>query len=51
MILHETLHELHKKKQNGMVFKIDFEKAYDKVCWDFMQQVLRMKGFYPTWCN
>jgi len=51
VILHETLHELHKKKQNGMVFKIDFEKAYDKVCWDFMQQVLRMKGFYPTWCN
>ena len=51
VILHETLHELHKKKQNGMVFKIDFEKAYDKVRWDFMQQVLRMKGFYPTWYN
>jgi len=51
VILHETLHELHKKKQNVMVFKIDFEKAYNKVRWDFMQQVLRMKGFYPTWCN
>jgi hypothetical protein len=31
VILHETLHELHRKKQNGVVFKIDFEKAYDKV--------------------
>jgi hypothetical protein len=31
VILHETLHELHKRKQNGIMFKIDFEKAYDKV--------------------
>ena len=31
IILHETLHELHTKKQDGIIFKIDFEKAYDKV--------------------
>ena len=31
IILHETLHELHRKKQDGIIFKIDFEKAYDKV--------------------
>ena len=31
VILHETLHELHTKKRNGVIFKIDFEKAYDKV--------------------
>ena len=31
IILHETLHELHSKKQDGIIFKIDFEKAYDKV--------------------
>ncbi|WVZ84119.1 hypothetical protein U9M48_031180 [Paspalum notatum var. saurae] len=30
ILLHETLHELHTKKQNGVIFKIDFEKAYDK---------------------
>lgn len=29
--LHETVHELHRKKLNGVIFKIDFEKAYDKV--------------------
>ncbi|WVZ49884.1 hypothetical protein U9M48_001207 [Paspalum notatum var. saurae] len=32
-------------------FKIDFEKAYDKVRWDFFQQTLHMKGFSTTWCN
>ncbi|WVZ50274.1 hypothetical protein U9M48_001546, partial [Paspalum notatum var. saurae] len=31
VILHETLHELYKKKQNGLIFKIDFENAYDKI--------------------
>jgi mannosylglycoprotein endo-beta-mannosidase len=46
VILHETLHELHTKKQDGVIFKIDFEKAYDKVKWRFLQQTLRMKGFF-----
>jgi hypothetical protein len=31
VILHEMIHELHRKKQNGVIFKIDFEKAYDRV--------------------
>jgi mannosylglycoprotein endo-beta-mannosidase len=32
VILHETLHELHTKKQDGVIFKIDFEKTYE---WSF----------------
>jgi hypothetical protein len=48
-ILHETIHELHCKKLNGVILKIDFEKAYDKVKWSFLQQTLRMKGFSPEW--
>ena len=34
-----------------MILKLDFEKAYDKVKWPFLQQTLRMKGFSPDWCN
>ena len=49
-ILHETVQELHGKKMNGVILKIDFEKAYDKVKWSFLQQTLRMKGFSPEWC-
>jgi hypothetical protein len=30
---------------------IDFEKAYDKVKWSFLQQTLRMKGFSPKLCR
>jgi hypothetical protein len=51
VILHETIHELHTKKSNGVIFKIDFEKAYDKVKWLFLRQTLRMKGFSSKWCR
>jgi hypothetical protein len=47
--LHETIHEMHRK--NGVILKLDIEKAYDKVKWPFIQQVLRMKGFSETWCG
>lgn len=49
VILHETVHELHRKKLNGMILKINFKKAYDKVKWSFLQQTLRMKGFSDEW--
>jgi hypothetical protein len=37
IVLHETLHEMHRKKQSGVILKIDFEKAYDKLNWNFIQ--------------
>jgi hypothetical protein len=51
VVLHETLHEIKRKKLDGIILKIDFEKAYDKVNWNFLQQSLRMKGFSPVWCK
>ena len=45
VILHETLHELQRNKANGVILKIDFEKAYDSVSWDFVEDVLKKKGF------
>ena len=49
VVLHETIHEIHTKKLDGVIFKVDFEKAYDKVKWPFLQQALRMKGFNESW--
>jgi hypothetical protein len=51
VMLHETIHELHRKKMSGVILKLDFEKAYDKVNWDFLQQTLRIKGFSGKWCH
>ena len=51
VVLHETIHELHRKKKSAVIFKIDFEKAYDKVMWCFVQQTLKMKVFSQKWCD
>ena len=49
VILHEVVHELKKTKKRGLILKIDFEKAYDKVRWDFLEQVMRGEGFPEEW--
>jgi hypothetical protein len=49
--LHEIVHELHSKKLNGVILKLDFKKAYDKVKWSFLHQTLRMKGFSAEWLS
>jgi hypothetical protein len=45
VVLHEVLHEVHRSKARSLIMKIDFEKAYDRVRWDFLEQVMGEKGF------
>lgn len=51
LILHEALNSIHSKKQNAMLFMVDFEKAYDKVKWPFVLQTLKIKGFPDKWID
>lgn len=46
MIAHECLHSLNKKKGKrvAMLVKIDLEKAYDRIDWLFLQEVLQVIG-------
>ena len=44
-MLHEVLNDLHSAKRAGVLFKIDFEKAFDKIKWPFLLRTLKMKGF------
>nr|GFB52718.1 cysteine-rich receptor-like protein kinase [Tanacetum cinerariifolium] len=39
-ILDELIHWCHAKKKETMIFKVDFEKAYDSVRWDNLDDVL-----------
>ena len=45
VVLHETPNDLHVSKGAWVLFKIDFEKAFDKIKWPFLLQALEMKGF------
>lgn len=51
VILHEVIHELKSKQQRGLISKIDFEKAYDKIKWTFLEEVMIMKGFPDIWIS
>ncbi|GJY78645.1 RNA-directed DNA polymerase, eukaryota [Tanacetum coccineum] len=44
-ILNEIIHWCKAKKKQTMIFKVDFEKAFDSVCWDFLDDVLRNFSF------
>jgi hypothetical protein len=37
------------KKHEGIILKLDFEKAYDKLNWEFMREVMRKKEFPEVW--
>jgi Reverse transcriptase (RNA-dependent DNA polymerase) len=45
----EIIHSTKKDKTPGVLLKVDFEKAYDRVNWDFIQEILLSKGFGAVW--
>ncbi|GKC85157.1 RNA-directed DNA polymerase, eukaryota, partial [Tanacetum coccineum] len=50
-ILNELLSWCKFKKLNGMIFKVDFEKAFDSVKWDYLDETLKAFGFCSKWRN
>jgi hypothetical protein len=46
---HEVLHSVHQGKERGLVLKLDYENAYDKVNWEFFIDVLQKRGFTNKW--
>ncbi|RVW78875.1 LINE-1 retrotransposable element ORF2 protein [Vitis vinifera] len=49
LIANEVVDEKRRSGEEGVVFKIDFEKAYDHVEWGFLDHVLQRKGFNQKW--
>ena len=49
LCLHEIFHSTHQKNEVGVILKLDFEKAYDKVNWEFLLSCLSLRGFSQTW--
>ena len=45
----EILHSSFVNKQPGVVIKIDFEKTYDKIHWDYLIEILKSRNFELKW--
>nr|GFA10303.1 putative RNA-directed DNA polymerase, eukaryota, reverse transcriptase zinc-binding domain protein [Tanacetum cinerariifolium] len=48
-IVNEAIQWCKKKKKQALIFKVDFEKAYDSVRWDYLDDVLDKFGFGIKW--
>jgi hypothetical protein len=48
---HEIIHDAVHKKESGFIFKLDYEKAYDKVDRSFLMKMLAQRGFSPVFLS
>jgi hypothetical protein len=48
---HEIIHDAVQKKESGFIFKLDYEKAYDKVDRSFLMKMLAQRGFSPSFLS
>jgi hypothetical protein len=39
--LHESLHDTKIRNKDGIILKLDFEKVYDKISWEFLFDCLK----------
>lgn len=51
LLTKEMIHSLKKTKMLGMMIKVDLAKAYDRVRWKFLKEVLREFGFQHDWTS
>lgn len=51
LIVNEVCHSLSKDKATGIIFKIDFEKAFDSVNWSFLFDTLKAYGIVGKLIN
>lgn len=51
LVANEAIHEARKMKKPTFIMKVDFEKAYDTVDWDFLCYMLRRMNFGGKWIS
>ena len=49
MMLSEIMGHYKAVRRKLMVFKVDFEKAYDSLSWEYLFEVMKKMGFSNNW--
>ncbi|KAG7579386.1 Ribonuclease H domain [Arabidopsis thaliana x Arabidopsis arenosa] len=51
VVVQEAVHSMRRKKgrKGWMLLKLDLEKAYDRVRWDFLEDTIRASGLSDRW--
>ncbi|MCH82498.1 cysteine-rich receptor-like protein kinase, partial [Trifolium medium] len=49
LVANEVVDEARKSKKELLLFKVDFEKAYDSVEWGYLEDVMERMGFPTLW--
>ena len=49
LIANEAIDSMLKRNENGLLCKLDMEKAYDHISWNFPFIVMRKMGFWEKW--
>ena len=51
IIANEVVEEAKRGQKSCIMFKVDYERAYDSVSWDFLTYMLRRLGFCTKWIH
>ena len=49
LMANEVVEDLKRGGRTGLCLKVDFEKAYDSVRWEFLYEMLHRMGFHSRW--
>ncbi|XP_071727214.1 uncharacterized protein [Rutidosis leptorrhynchoides] len=49
LIANEATDYLKKNKRKSLIFKVDFEKAFDSLSWEFLLEIMERMGFGCKW--
>jgi len=48
-MMNEIVKHFKKNKENLLIFKVDFEKSYDSLSWEYLDCMMEFMGFKMVW--
>jgi Reverse transcriptase (RNA-dependent DNA polymerase) len=48
---HKVLNQVHKDKDEGLLFKVNFQKTFDYISWTYLLDIFIKRSFSPLWVS